>query len=262
MTELAYMVREDWAQHGTAMGAQSSVIRNWAGAPPYLFAVVDTTKVTADDRDADLQTIEFLAPDPSRRKLFDITELNRLEREHKVVAHAILAIHPFGVSQAEVIRRAIDAESIKRLFVMLWSPHDRIRNWLDARSAVNLASGDALNAPNPMMVEAARMMVSHEYNGLSSGGGKDAVVQLVLAFARAGYPIDVDSWLRAFYAAGGSFHHGDAISKLVGEMHAGTRHRVQPAYRNDILDIIQALVRAEGRASEGSADGLTAQSVV
>jgi len=53
MTDLAYMVREDWAQHGTAMVQQSAVIRNWIGEPPYLFAVTDVKKFTHDDRGAD-----------------------------------------------------------------------------------------------------------------------------------------------------------------------------------------------------------------
>jgi hypothetical protein len=37
MTELGYMVREDWAQHGTTMIPQSAVIRDWLGDPPYIF---------------------------------------------------------------------------------------------------------------------------------------------------------------------------------------------------------------------------------
>lgn len=44
MTELAYMVREDWAQRGTAMRQQSTVIREWLGDPPFVFATADRKK--------------------------------------------------------------------------------------------------------------------------------------------------------------------------------------------------------------------------
>src|SRR4051794_25346409 len=44
MTELAYMVREHWAQRGTAMRQQSAVIREWLGNPPYIFATADRKK--------------------------------------------------------------------------------------------------------------------------------------------------------------------------------------------------------------------------
>lgn len=83
------------------------------------------------------------------------------------------------------------------------------------------------------------MIVREEYNGLSSGHGKDTVVQLVRAFADNGYPIDADAWLRAYFAAGGSFSHAESLGKLVNEMQAGIRHRVKRRYRDDIFDIIR-----------------------
>lgn len=88
MTELAYMIREDWGQHGTAMGPQSAVIREWIGGSPYLFAVTDVKKFTRDDRSAGVEAAEYIAPDASRRKVFNISELSRLEREDKVIDHA------------------------------------------------------------------------------------------------------------------------------------------------------------------------------
>ena len=46
-----------------------------------------------------------------------------------------------------------------------------------------------------MQLEAARCWVNGQYNGLSSGNGKAAVVQLLRAFTSAGYPLDADTWL-------------------------------------------------------------------
>ena len=34
MTEIAYMVREDWAQRGTAMQQSSAIIRSWLNGDP------------------------------------------------------------------------------------------------------------------------------------------------------------------------------------------------------------------------------------
>jgi hypothetical protein len=43
------MVRDDWAQHATAMVPQRAVIGDRIGGPPYLFAVTDAKKLD-DDR--------------------------------------------------------------------------------------------------------------------------------------------------------------------------------------------------------------------
>jgi len=55
MTDLAYMVREDWAQQGTAMATSSARIRDWLGDGPYLFAVTDVRKFNRIDHSADLE---------------------------------------------------------------------------------------------------------------------------------------------------------------------------------------------------------------
>ncbi|MDT4994220.1 MAG: hypothetical protein QOH97_4112 [Actinoplanes sp.] len=97
-------------------------------------------------------------------------------------------------------------------------------------------------APDPLQVAAAKLTVDEQYNGLSSGRGKDAVVQLLRAFTGSAYPLDGDAWLRAFFAAGGAFRHADSVVKFVKEMKAGTKHRVTPRFRDDILDILRERV--------------------
>lgn len=242
MTELAYMVREDWGQHGTAMGPQSTVIREWIGEPPYLFAVTDVKKFIHDDRGADVEAAEYIAPDAASRRIFNISELPKLKREDRAIDQAIVVLHPYERRELETIRQAAEADSLTRLFVLIWSPRDIVRTWLDALGALNLHTAESVTSPDHLMVAACEMMTHEEYNGLSSGHGKDAVVQIVRAFAAEGYQVDVDVWLRAYFAAGGTFRHAESVEKLLKEMKAGTKHRVSPRYRDNIFEIIKERV--------------------
>jgi hypothetical protein len=237
MTELSYMVREDWAQHGTAMVSSSALIREWIGGAPYLFAVADAKKFQTD-RPADLETAEFIAPDPSTRKAFSIAELGSLARQGKVLDHTIVILHPREQRDLDALADAVKHDSLERVFVMIWSPDEMVRTWLDGLGALNLHTGERFPIPDPVMVEAGRSMVSEEYNGLGSGHGKDAVVQLVRAFTAEGYPLDVDCWLRAYFAAGGTFRHGESVAKLIGEMKQGVQHRVKSRFVSDIVEVL------------------------
>lgn len=239
MTELAYMVREDWAQHGTAMVPQSALIREWIGAPQYLFAVTDVKKFNHDDRGADVEAAEYIAPSKPDRIVFSVSELSRLEREDKVIDHTVVVLHPYEQRELETIRRAVEAESVEKLFVLIWSRNEMVRTWLDGLGAVNLHTHESAPANDPLLLAAAEMIQNEDYNGLSSGRGKDAVVQLVRAFAAEGYPTEPEPWLRAYFAVGGSFHHAESIDKLVKEMKAGTRHRVKLRYRDNIIEIMR-----------------------
>lgn len=90
-----------------------------------------------------------------------------------------------------------------------------------------------------MAASAIASGVDEQYNGLASGNGKAAVVQLLRAFTSAGYPLDADTWLRAYFAAGGTFRHATTVAKLITEMKAGTQHRIRPRYRTDILSVLR-----------------------
>jgi hypothetical protein len=237
MTNLAYMVRKDWGQHGTARVSQSAVIRQWAGSAPYVSVVADARKFLTD-HPADRETVDNLLGDSSERSIVSIGELARLTREGQRLDQPLLVIHPYDERELDELREAVDASTVARVFVMLWSPVDRVRPWLDGCGALNLHTGRQAQKPDPLMVVAAKMMVDEEYNGLSSGNGKDAVVQLVRAFERQGYALDVNAWLRAYFAAGGSFRHSESVSKLITEIAAGVRHRVKPRYRDNIFEVL------------------------
>jgi hypothetical protein len=240
MTDLAYMVREDWGQHGTAMVPQSAVIRDWLGDPPYLFAVTDVKKFTQDNRGADVEASEYIAPSKADRIAINISELSRLEREDKLIYHAVVILHPTEQRELESIRRVVEAKSVAKLVVLIWSRPNMVRTWLDGLGAINLYTQTTVPPSDPLLLAAAEMIQNEDYNGLSSGRGKDAVVQLVRAFAAEGYPTEPEPWLRAYFAVGGSFHHAESIEKLVREMKAGTRHRAKPRYRDNIVEIMRA----------------------
>lgn len=243
MTDLAYMVREDWGQHGTAMVPSSTRIRDWLGAQPYLFAVTDVKKFNGNDS-ADLEAARYIAPGDSKHHVASITELTRLADDERVAAVSVAALHPYGERGCEALRTAVDASTFGRVFVLIWSPRDIIRTWLDAHGAINLHTGTSLPAPDPLQVAATELMVNEEYNGLSSGRGKDAVVQLLRAFTSSGYRLDESDWLRAYFAAGGSFRHAESISKFIREMKSGIKHRVRPRFRDEIVDILREEVAA------------------
>ncbi len=229
------------------MATQSAVIRDWLGEAPYLFAVKSAAKFQSD-RPADLETVEFIAPDPTSRKIFSIGELVALKHEDKILNHGIAVMHPYEERDLDTLAEAAMNGRVDKVFVMIWSPTDIVRIWLDGLGAVDLHTGRTAPFPDPVMVEAAKAMVMEEHNGLSSGYGKDTVVQLVRAFTSAAYPLDAEAWLRAYFAAGGTFRNGDPLKKLLNEMKSGVKHRVKDRFRPNIVEILQE--RVASRESE------------
>jgi len=238
MTELAYMVGEDWGQDGTAMLQQSAVIRDWLGSPPYVFATTDQKKYESD-HSADREFMTYLAPDADERHVIDLVDLTELRDTDKTVTRPLIVLHPYKVRDCELLREIVTAEAVAKLFVIVWSPRDMVRTWLDGIGAINLHTGSALQGLDVVQLEAAKCWVREQYNGLSGGNGKTAVVELLRIFTAAGYPLDADTWLRAFFAAGGKFNEAANVAKLIREMQEGTRHRVKERYGPDILSVLR-----------------------
>jgi hypothetical protein len=59
------------------------------------------------------------------------------------------------------------------------------------------------------------------------------------AFSADRYPLDTDTWLRAYFAAGGAFRHAEAVASFVREMREGTRHRVTQRLSPEIVNILR-----------------------
>jgi len=239
MTDLAYMTRSDWAQNGSAMETQSAVIRHWLGPELPVFAVVDTKQLTPRGRTGDVETIDFLSPPPAPRRVVNIGDLSGLGETSATKRLSALVIHPYDERDLDATQRLVGAGIFDRLFVMLWAERDCIRPWLDGQNAVDLGAKEAQAPLDPTLVEAGRMIVDVEYNGLGAGRGKDTVVHLVRAFATEGVPADPDLWLRAYFAAGGSFHHAPSLEKLAREIRAGVRHRVARRFQSNVLQHIR-----------------------
>ena len=238
MTELAYMVREDWAQRGTSMRQQSAVIREWLGDPPFVFATTDWKRYQGESS-ADREFVTYIASASDKRRVIELSALGELRGSDNSLTRPLVVLHPYKTQDCDLLREIVGVASVARLFVIIWSPRDLVRTWLDGIGAVNLHTGAALEAPDAVQLEAARCWVDEQYNGLSSGNGKAAVVQLLRVFTSAGYPLDADSWLRAFFAAGGEFRHATSITKLIKEMQGGTQHRITSRYRPDILSVLR-----------------------
>lgn len=238
MTEMAYMVREDWAQNGTAMNEQSERIRQWLGLGPYVFATGNPKPYRSPDS-ADREFVRYLRDGDSDDLVVTFDRLSEIPESRQRLTHAVVALHPHEDRDCETFRKLVQADAISKLFVIVWSPQDIVRLWLAGVGAINLHPGTVPeSAPDAVQIEAARCWVDEQYNGLGHGNGKAAVVQLLRAFTAAGYPLDVSIWIRAYFAAGGTFGHASDVEKLIKEMQRGVRHRIKPRYRDDILDVL------------------------
>lgn len=227
------------------MVTQSAVIRNWLGEPPYVFAASDTKRLRVTNG-ADIEFINYVAS--SSRQIVSIAELRKLTQQSQRFDGTLTVLHPNERDDCELLRELVANDGVERLFVIVWAPSDMVRMWLEGMGARNLDTGSVHDAPDAAQLEAAKCMVDEQYNGLSTGNGKAAVVQLIRAFTDGGYLLEKEPWLKAFFAAGGEFRHAESISKLIMEMKMGTKHRVQQRYRPDILSVLQE------RASARSAD--------
>ncbi len=154
------MVREDWAQRGTAMEASSAVIREWFGEDRYALLVTDASQYHSD-RAADRETADFLGAAAQRIGPVSISDLRAVRRGGRTGITA-MAIHPYTEPDVGTLREAVRDRVVSRLFVMVWAPYEDIRRWLDGLNALNLYDRTRREAPDSVMVEACRIMVNEE----------------------------------------------------------------------------------------------------
>jgi len=238
MTHLAYMTRKDWAQDATAMVPSSAHIRDWLSPGRYILAMPEVARFGDDPRSVNVETARFLFPN-EQPPVVDITDLTQLSGSEHANKFSVVVLHPHAVAACEALGKVIRQDSLGHLFVMVWSPQDAIRTFLDALGAVDLHTNASVPRPDPLQVAAAKLIVKEEYNGLSSGLGKDAAVQLLRAFIASGYALDESSWLRAYFSAGGTFRHSEVLAKYIREMKAGVKHRAKSRYRENIVQILR-----------------------
>jgi len=131
MTELAYMIREDWAQEATAMVPQSAVIRDWLGDPPYTFATCDAKRIQ-ESNSADMEFVEYVALETRLRRIVGTSELRKLTSQSKRFEGTLVVLHPHEQDDFELLRELVEEDLIARLFVIVWSPLNMIRFGLRA----------------------------------------------------------------------------------------------------------------------------------
>lgn len=244
VTAIAYMTLSEWGQYGTAMVPQSARIQDWLGGEPCLFATASMKQF--DDRaSVDRSIVDHVAGPRTKRAVREIQQLDELLPQDEAFQQAITVLRPNEEKDCELVAELVHDGRLQKLFVMVHHEKYPIRVWLDAMGALNLHTGAAAKPVDPILRTAAETIQQEEYNGLKSGRGKDAVVQLVHAFAAHGHPADPEQWARAYFAVGGSFNHAATISNLVEEVRCGVRHRVKPAYREDIYDTVAT--RSDGK---------------
>lgn len=239
MTEIAYMIREDWAQHGTAMVPNSARIRDWLGDPPYAFAVPSDRQGGPKPSEADEEMMRYLAPAPGEAVLTTFSALNRFQREGSQADQAAVLLHPYKEHECDLLREIAVSGGFRRIFVQVWAPSDQVRIVLDSLSAVNLHTGGPAPAPDPVLLEAARMIEGVSYNGLGTGRGKDTAIQLLRALRDAGYPLDKETWLQAYFSVGGEARHAETLAKYITEMDQGVQHRVKQQPGSHLLELLR-----------------------
>lgn len=242
------MVREDWAQQGTAMRQSSDTIRLWLKGDRTVYVVGKPEMFNDDLRSADRETAMSISGSKSPGPIVGFAHLTEIASHERAADLSIVALHPYATRDCEALREVVDSGRLGKAYVHPWARDDVVRHWLEGMAAVDLHVGAPAEAPDPVQLEACKLMVNQEYNGLASGNGKATVIQLLRSFATDGYPLDTDQWLRAYFAAGGSFSQAEVVKKYVREVLDGKHHRVSQRFRPQIVSILRERV-AEGEAS-------------
>jgi hypothetical protein len=240
VVDLAYMNRWQWAA-GFRMVENSRPVHSWLGGARHVAVVADRSQLE-DTGYADIETLEHISPVSTRAVVVEFAELDRLNVPVDV---AILFVHPVSPAEQESARRFVSEHEPGKAFVMVWREQDRIRLWLEGRRAANLLRGEPVTLPDALALKAAEAMVYEEYNSLKSGRGKDTVIHAVRALHAEGSPLAPEYWARAVLMSGGKFESVEVVAGFVKEMAEGRRHRVQPRFRENIVEIWrQALAEA------------------
>lgn len=235
MSDVAYMVREDWARD-IALADNSRPIHAWIAERPHL-VVVHEHPSQRRERAADVEAIRFISPASSRIDVINMAELRELAA-NQPIARPVVLVHPAeGRDSDDAIRRMLVEGRLGDTFALLWSPAHRLRLWLDATGACNLATGTRLAPPDAVLREACSTIQNEEYNGLDGGRGKDVTIHAIRALAAEGYPLDDAAWGRAILSAGASLEAAEVVMRFVREIRDGRQHRVQTRLRPDIARV-------------------------
>ena len=254
MTDLAYMMFSDWANEGKGTAESSEQIRSWIGeTDAYIFCAQKTEQLDSTNREHGTAALLLEAIRSPRPKTITTryAELSRLEGEQ--FDATLIATIPHGEHETESLLRAIRARTFSKVVAIPLHEGELVNYLFDGFEATDIATGEQHESPDPLLLEAARMMVDVSYNPLSSGRGKDTVLTLIHAFRVAGSPVDKRTWLGAYFAAGGKADDALVIAKFIDEVGKGTKHRHSNRFRSNIVEIIEERVKQKQADTNSSA---------
>ncbi|WP_217132527.1 hypothetical protein [Leucobacter chinensis] len=160
----------------------------------------------------------------------------------------MLAFIPFKEVEVEAIRQVVEDGTFEKVVVIISTESSVLRAMLRGFESTSLGANEKDTPSDPLLAEAARMMVNEEYNGLGSGNDKGAVLGLIHAFRDAGVSASKDDWLAAYFAAGGKVRHAETVAKYLDEIAKGTKHRYESCFDSKIVKVLTE--RLERKAVE------------
>lgn len=243
MTELAYMVREDWAGDPPDPAAGSKRVADWLAGRRHLVGV-PRPPLGSDERPVDAAAIRWISPAETRTAVRETSCLTHDLPPGGTTA-PVLFIHPTPTGDCQTIVDLVRGGLVRSAFVLVWSPMDTIRLWLEAMGAAELSGKPTPDLPDAVLMCAARAVQDEEYDGLDIGRGKDAAVQAIRVLAAEGYPLDPELWGRALLRAGSSLRSAEVVMDYVKSMAAGHRYRTERRFRDDIARVWRAAAIAD-----------------
>lgn len=184
---------------------------------PYVLSLSDPNGLQ-NPSSVDIDFINYFALQNEAPPIVSISGFWKFAQQGEHFNGTLKVIQPCLQEDCEWLKELVDGDLVDRLFIVVRSPSNLVRIWLDGMGSLYLDKVSAHERPDVVPLAAARCKISEQYYGLSAGQGKDAVIQLIRAFADGGYDLEMDPWIQAFFAAGGEFRHAESFIKMISEM--------------------------------------------
>lgn len=133
------------------MMAQSTIIRKWLGEPPNLF-VTSNSKILQGPNSAVREFVDYVALKNDSRGIVSVQELRARTQHGERFNGTLTVMYLNRIDDDDLLRKLVDEDLVARLFVIVWSPLDMIRLWLDGKQACDLGIGSAHDAPDAVQL--------------------------------------------------------------------------------------------------------------
>lgn len=249
MKRLAYIDQRDWPQPGAEMRRRVETVTTWLETEAPLFFASGTAQAGRGRPSAGAHAARYIAKGAAFQ-LSPLVGLEALLGTNARVDKPAVVLFPEKYGDSELLRELVGDGHFETLLVLVRFDGVLVRSWLESQGSVNLHTRQTAPDVDPTVLEAASMMVDEQYDGLESGRGKDAVVQLLRAFAAERHDLTDTEWLRAFFTAGGDFRNAHAVHRLAQEMRDGRRHRTNSRYVEHVCQEIRRRVASSDNGAQ------------